>query len=63
MGNCFMLNTGRPGAEYIKAMRAEKIYFGRVWPAWPTYCRITIGTSAEMARSKQATLKVIADFQ
>ncbi|MEP6536899.1 MAG: aminotransferase class I/II-fold pyridoxal phosphate-dependent enzyme, partial [Bryobacteraceae bacterium] len=58
--NCFMLNAKRPAAEYIKSMQEEKVYVGRVWPAWPTYCRITIGTAAEMAKFKQATLKALA---
>jgi histidinol-phosphate/aromatic aminotransferase/cobyric acid decarboxylase-like protein len=58
--NCFMLNTRSPANEYIQAMRAEKVYVGRVWPVWPTYCRITIGTAAEMAKFKQATLKVLS---
>ncbi len=58
--NCFMLDTKRPAGQYVKAMQAEKVYVGRVWPAWPTYSRITIGTAAEMATFKAATLKVLA---
>lgn len=58
--NCFMLNTKKPAKEYMKAMQAEKVYVGRVWSAWPTYSRITVGTSAEMAKFKEATLKVLA---
>jgi hypothetical protein len=27
-----MLNTKRPAKEYIKAMQAEKVYVGRIWP-------------------------------
>jgi histidinol-phosphate aminotransferase len=58
--NCFMLDAKRPAAQYMKAMQAEKVYVGRVWPAWPTYSRITVGTSEEMAKFKAATLKVLA---
>jgi histidinol-phosphate aminotransferase len=58
--NCFMLDTKRPAGEFVKAMQAEKIYVGRVWPAWPTYSRITIGTPAEMAKFQTALLKVMA---
>jgi histidinol-phosphate aminotransferase len=58
--NCFMLDTKRPAGTYVKAMQAEKVYVGRVWPAWPTYSRITVGTSEEMAKFKVATLKVLA---
>ena len=58
--NCFMLDTKRPAGEFVKAMQAEKVYVGRVWPAWPTYTRITIGTPAEMAKFQTALLKVMA---
>jgi histidinol-phosphate aminotransferase len=58
--NCFMLDTKRPAHEFIKAMQAEKIYVGRVWPAWPTYSRITVGTADEMAKFKAAVSKVMA---
>lgn len=58
--NCFMLDTKRPAKEYMMAMQKEKVYVGRVWPAWPTYSRITIGTADEMAKFKAATMKVLA---
>jgi histidinol-phosphate aminotransferase len=46
--NCFMLDTKRPAKEVIEAMAARNVYIGRIWPVWPTYTRITIGTQAEM---------------
>ncbi len=58
--NCFMLDTKRPAGDFVKAMQAENIYVGRVWPAWPTYSRITIGTPAEMAKFQTALTKVMA---
>ncbi len=58
--NCFMLDTKRPAGQYVKAMQAEKVYVGRVWPAWPTYSRITVGTAEEMAKFQAATVKVLA---
>lgn len=58
--NCFMLDAKRPARQLIEAMRKEKIYIGRVWPVWPTYTRITIGTPEEMERFKKALLKVMA---
>src|SRR5262249_9201128 len=58
--NCFMLNAGRPARDYIRAMQAKRVYVGRVWPAWPTYSRVTIGTATEMAKFKEATLEVLA---
>jgi histidinol-phosphate aminotransferase len=58
--NCFMLDSKKPAREFIKAMQAQNIYVGRVWPAWPTYSRITVGTADEMAKFKAAVLKALA---
>ena len=58
--NKFMVDTKRPGREVIDAMAKEKVYIGRVWPIWPTYVRVTIGTPEEMAKFKAAFLKVMA---
>jgi len=60
VSNCFMVDTHRPGNEIVLAMRAEKVYIGRVWPAWPTYVRVTVGTREEMNKFKAAFLKVMA---
>jgi histidinol-phosphate aminotransferase len=57
--NCFMLDAGRPAGEFVAAMAKEKILVGRVWPAWPTHSRITVGTREEMAKFKAALLKVM----
>ncbi len=46
--NCFMLDTKRPAKQVIDAMAARNVYIGRIWPVWPTYTRITIGTQPEM---------------
>lgn len=58
--NCFMLDTKRPAKEFMQAMQAKKIYVGRVWAAWPTYSRITIGTKDEMQKFKAAVVEVMA---
>jgi len=58
--NCFMLDAKRPAEEFIRAMRDRKIYVGRVWPSWPTYSRITIGTKEEMQKFKSALVEVMA---
>lgn len=58
--NKFMVDVKRPGQEVIQAMAAEKVYIGRVWPAWPTHVRVSIGTREEMAKFKTAFLKVMA---
>ncbi|HKS74375.1 MAG TPA: pyridoxal phosphate-dependent aminotransferase [Terriglobales bacterium] len=48
VSNCFMLDTKRPAKEVIDALAARNVFIGRIWPAWPTYTRITVGTQAEM---------------
>jgi histidinol-phosphate aminotransferase len=60
VSNKFMVNVHRPGGEIIEALRKEKIYIGRVWPSWPTYVRVSIGTQDEMNKFKAAFLKVMA---
>ena len=52
--NCFMLDTKRPAKEVIEAMAARNVYIGRIWPVWPTYTRITIGTQPEMEAFQEA---------
>src|SRR3989442_15643111 len=58
--NCFMLDAKRPGGELVKAMAKEKVFIGRVWPAMPTYARVTVGTVDEMGKFKAALLKATA---
>jgi len=60
VSNKFMVDVKRPGREIIEAMRKEKVYIGRVWPSWPTYVRVTVGTKDEMEKFKAAFLKVMA---
>ena len=60
VSNKFMVDVKRPGREIIDAMQKEKIYIGRVWPSWPTYVRVSIGTQEEMNKFKTAFLKVMA---
>jgi histidinol-phosphate aminotransferase len=55
--NMFMMNTKRPGREFFTAMAAENVYVGRVWPIWPTWVRVTVGTKEEMAKFKEACVK------
>jgi histidinol-phosphate aminotransferase len=59
--NCFMLDTKRPAKEVIQAMAARNVYIGRIWPVWPTYTRITVGTQAEMEAFQDAYKKVITN--
>jgi histidinol-phosphate aminotransferase len=55
-----MLETGRPGKEVLAAMAAKDIYIGRIWPAWPTQVRITVGTTSEMLAFRKAFKEVMA---
>ena len=60
VSNKFMVDTGRPGETVIEAMRKQKVYIGRVWPNWPTYVRVSIGTQDEMNKFKTAFLAVMS---
>lgn len=63
VSNCFMLDAKMPARRLVNAMQKEKIYIGRVWPAWPKHARVSIGTREEMAKFKTALLKVMNDLQ
>ncbi len=60
VSNKFMVDVKRPGGQIIDAMMKEKVYIGRVWPSWPTYVRVSVGTQEEMNKFKTAFLKVMA---
>lgn len=55
--NCFMLNARQPGRTFYSAMAAQKVYIGRVWPVWPNWVRVTVGSPDDMAKFKQAFVK------
>src|ERR1700687_5487013 len=57
--NCFMISTKRPAKAAIDAMAKQNIFIGRIWPVWPTYARITIGTAPEMEQFQAAWQKVM----
>jgi histidinol-phosphate aminotransferase len=62
VSNCIMVDAGAgktPNAV-IAALAKEKVVVGRVWPSWPSYYRITIGTQDEMNKFKEAFAKVNA---
>jgi histidinol-phosphate aminotransferase len=63
VSNCFMLDAKMPARRLVDAMKKEKVYIGRVWPAWPTHARVSVGTKEEMARFKTALLKVMSGLQ
>jgi len=60
VSNKFMVDVKRPGREVIDLMAQENVYIGRVWPSWPTYVRVTVGSREDMAKFKIAFLKVMA---
>jgi histidinol-phosphate aminotransferase len=60
VSNCFMLETGRPGKQVIAGMAAKEIFIGRIWPAWPTQVRVTVGTRDEMLAFRNAFKEVMA---
>ncbi len=55
--NCFMIDVKRPGKEFYNDMAAQKVYIGRVWPVWPQWVRVSVGTKDEMAKFKTAFAK------
>lgn len=58
--NCFMVDTGRPGHDVMAAMAQKNVFIGRVWPVWPTYVRITVGTRSEMDKFQTAWKEVMS---
>ncbi len=52
--NCFMINVKRPGAEFYKQMASQNVYIGRVWPVWPEWVRVTVGSKEDMNKFKTA---------
>ncbi|MFL6465467.1 MAG: pyridoxal phosphate-dependent aminotransferase [Bryobacteraceae bacterium] len=56
--NCFMMNVKRSGGAFAKEMAAQKVYIGRAWPVWKDWVRVSIGTKDEMAKFKEAFVKV-----
>lgn len=57
--NMFMVDVNRPGREVQAAMLQQKVAIGRVWPALPTYVRVTVGTPVEMQAFQTAFVKVM----
>jgi histidinol-phosphate aminotransferase len=60
VSNKFMVDVKQPGNNIVMALRKEKVYVGRVWPIWPTYVRVSVGTQEEMDKFKTAFVKVMA---
>jgi histidinol-phosphate aminotransferase len=58
--NMFMMNARRPGKDFYQDMAKHKVYIGRVWPVWPTWVRVTVGTREEMAKFREACVQSYA---
>jgi histidinol-phosphate aminotransferase len=58
--NFFMMEVNRPGNEFAQSMAAQKVIIGRIWQAWPTKVRVTVGSAEDMAKFKAAFEKVWA---
>jgi histidinol-phosphate aminotransferase len=58
--NFFMIETKRPAKETIDALAQQNVFIGRVFPALPTYVRVTVGTPAEMERFREAFERVMS---
>jgi histidinol-phosphate aminotransferase len=43
----------------MEAMAKENVFVGRVWPIYPTWVRVTVGTPQEMARFREAFAKTM----
>ena len=56
--NCFMMNVKRPGKAFYSDMAAQNVYIGRAWPVWANWVRVSVGSKEEMAKFKQAFVKV-----
>jgi histidinol-phosphate aminotransferase len=54
--NMFMMNVRRSGREFYQDMTRHKVYIGRVWPVWPTWVRVTVGTREDMLKFREACL-------
>jgi histidinol-phosphate aminotransferase len=57
--NCFMIDTGRDGHGVIAALRARKVYIGRIWPVWPNAVRVSVGSPDDMAKFRVAFKEVM----
>ena len=58
--NHFMMDVKRPGGEVVRGLAEQKVIIGRLWPAWPTHVRVSIGTQDDMDKFKAALMKVMA---
>jgi histidinol-phosphate aminotransferase len=58
--NHFMVDVKRPGNDVVEALAKQNVLIGRLWPAWPTHVRVSVGTQDDMNKFKAAFAKVMA---
>jgi histidinol-phosphate aminotransferase len=58
--NFIMFDCKRPVTPLIQAMKQRKVRVGRLFPALPTYMRLTIGKKSEMEKFVDAFKQVTA---
>jgi len=59
--NHILLDTGREGRSFAKAMKAHNVYVGPSWSIWPNAVRITVGAPEEMVQFRRAFQAVMED--
>jgi histidinol-phosphate aminotransferase len=52
--NMFMMNVKRPAQAFAQAMSRQGVIIGRVWPVWPSWVRVTVGSPEDMVRFRGA---------
>jgi histidinol-phosphate aminotransferase len=57
--NHFMLDVKRPGGAVINGLAHQSVMIGRVWSAWPTCVRVSVGSPSDMASFQTAFLEVM----
>jgi histidinol-phosphate aminotransferase len=50
----FMMNVKRPAQAFAQAMARQGVIIGRMWPVWPNWVRVTVGSPEDMARFRDA---------
>jgi histidinol-phosphate aminotransferase len=57
VSNKLMVDARKPTKQVLDALAARNVYVGRPWPVWPTWVRVSIGSSDDMERFKSAFLE------
>ena len=58
VSNNLMVDARMPTQQVIDGLKQRGVYVGRPWPVWPTHVRVSIGTTEEMDRFRNAFLEV-----